>query len=393
MYKGQVPIPPLAMVDDVVATNECNTTDALTCNIKTDTFIQRKKLESQVGEGKCQWVHSGEGECRGSYHANNTNITQTESYKYLGDHVSDGWEPLYNKRWDKAQGYIATCLAMCTEMSLGFQVYHIAKLLHQSIFVNGTLINVETWPNCTAARIESFERIEQFFFKKILSAHSKTPIESVYLELGVIPLRFQLMKRRVMYLQLILSRSDDEITKQVVLAQTNGCLDGDFYAQTQRDMQLLSITTNELSMSNESLQDLLVKKVNEAAFQFLIRKANEHSKVNTSLYTTCEGATYFRDNRFTPDLANLLFKLRTRGFLVKNNFRNNYKNTNILCPLCEEKDDTQEHLFACKDLNHVTENDCKYEDIFSNEIEVLLNVAKNLKEIVGLRETLLNPER
>ncbi len=105
MYKGQVPIPPLAMVDDVVATNECNTTDALTCNIKTDTFIQRKKLESQVGEGKCQWVHSGEGECRGSYHANNTNITQTESYKYLGDHVSDGWEPLYNKRWDKATSY------------------------------------------------------------------------------------------------------------------------------------------------------------------------------------------------------------------------------------------------------------------------------------------------
>lgn len=177
------------------------------------------------------------------------------------------------------------------------------------------------------------------------------------------------------------------------LAQTNRCLDGDFYAQTKRDMQILSITTNELSMSKESLQALLVKKVDETAFQFLIRKANEHSKVNTSLYTTCEGATYFRDNRFTPDLANLLFKLRTRGFLVKNNFRNNYQNTNILCPLCEEKDDTQEHLFACKELNRVTEKDCKYEDIFSNEIEVLLNVAKNLKEIVGLRETLLNPER
>ena len=59
MYRGQVPIPPLAMVDDVVAVNECKSTEALSSNIKTDTFIQRKKLESQVSDSKCHWVHSG----------------------------------------------------------------------------------------------------------------------------------------------------------------------------------------------------------------------------------------------------------------------------------------------------------------------------------------------
>ena len=393
MYRGQIPIPPLAMVDDVVAVNECNSTDALACNIKIDTFVQRKKLESQVGDGKCQWVHSGEGECRSTYHANNNEITQTEIYKYLGDHVADGWEPLYSKRWEKAQGYIASCLAMCTEMSLGYQLYHIAKLYHQSIFINGTLINMETWPNCTTARIESFERIEQFYFKKILAAHSKTPIESVYLELGVIPIRFHLMKRRIMYLHVILNRSENEITKKVIRVQEEGCLDGDFLAQTKRDMQFLSITDVELRMSKESLKAVLLKKVNEAAFQFLIAKASQHSKVNASLYTTCEGANYFRDQRFTPDLANLLFKFRTRGFLVKNNFRNNYRNTNILCPLCEMENDTQEHLFECKVLNHVATEGCSYKDIFSNDNEKLLSVANNLKKIVGRRETVLNPER
>ena len=222
MYKGQVPIPPLAMVDDVVSANRCNSTDALTSNIKTDTFIQRK-MESQVGEGKCQWVHRGEGECKSTYHANNVEITQTDTYKYLGDHVSDGWETLYNKRWDKAQGYIAICLAMCSEISLGFQVYNTAKLFHQSIFINGALTNMETWPNCTSARTQSFERLEQMYFRKILSAHSKTPNESIYLELGVIPLTFQLMKRRILYLQLILKRNDDEITKQFIIAQINDC--------------------------------------------------------------------------------------------------------------------------------------------------------------------------
>ena len=394
MYKGQVPIPPLAMVDDVVSANLCNSTDALTCNIKTDTFIQRKKMESQVGEGKCQWVHRGEGECKSTYHANNVEITQSETYKYLGDHVSDGWEPLYNKRWDKAQGYIAICLAMCSEISLGFQVYNTAKLFHQSIFINGALTNMETWPNCTSARIQSFERLEQMYFRKVLSAHSKTPIESIYLELGVIPLTFQLMKRRIMYLQLILKRNDDEITKQVILAQTNDCYDGDFLAQTEKDMKNLSITRKYLtSVSKETLKLQLVEKVNEAAFQFLMSKAENHSKVNKELYTSCEGSSYFSDSRFTPDLANLLFKFRTRGFLVKNNFRNNYRNTNIMCPLCEDSDDTQEHLFECKAMRDVTIEDVQYNDIFSSETEVLLNVAMNLKRIVGQRETLLNPDR
>ena len=394
MYRGQVPIPPLAMVDDVVAVNECNSTEALSLNIKTDTFIQRKKLESQVGEGKCQWVHSGEDKCRSSYHANNTKITQTKCYKYLGDHVSDGWEALYNKRWEKAQGYSATCLAMCTEISLGFQLYYFAKLFHQSIFINGTLINVEAWPNCSLTRIESYERIEQLYFKKILKAHSKTPLESIYLELGVIPLRFKLMKRRILYLQLIMNRNDHEITKQVIQAQKKECLHGDFLAQTERDMQLLSITYKELTMSKETLQTYLDKRVETVAFQFLIEKANKHSKVQTSLYTTCEGAAYFQDHRFTPDLANLLFKFRTRGFMVKNNFRNNYRNTNILCPLCHTTDDTQEHLFECKQLLYrVAYGVCEYKHIFSQDNEELLKVAQKLKEIVELRETLLNPDK
>ena len=76
---------------------------------------------------------------------------------------------------------------------------------------------METWPHCTTARVEMFEKTEQAFFRKLLNAHSKTPIECLYLELGVIPLRFELMKRRILYLQDILNRNDDDITKKVVI--------------------------------------------------------------------------------------------------------------------------------------------------------------------------------
>ena len=77
---------------------------------------------------------------------------------------------------------------------------------------------------------------------------------------------------------------------------------------------------------------------------------------------------------------------------MKNNFRNNYVNTNISCPLCESTDDTQEHLFECEKLRDAPSTYCEYKDIFSEDRDILLNVAKNLKKIVELRKNMLNPD-
>ena len=76
---------------------------------------------------------------------------------------------------------------------------------------------------------------------------------------------------------------------------------------------------------------------------------------------------------------------------MKNNFRNNYKLSNTICPMCEAEDDTQEHLFRCQKimelLPHNTFNQgISYEDIFENDCDTLFEVAKLLKEIVKIRE-------
>ena len=394
MYRNKIPIPPLAMVDDITTMAICNSVTAMNHNSKTNSFIEIKKLEGQVGDGKCQWVHIGKGECHSSFIINGNNITRAQQYKYLGDVVSNAWKNLYGKRCDKAQGYSATCQAMCTEISLGHQIYNIAKLLHRSIFVNGTLVNMETWPNCNKERIEAFERIEQTFFRKILVAHSKTPIEAIYLELGVIPLRFHLKKRRILYLRDIMARNDEELTKKVVLAQQAECDDGDFYAQARQDMIDLGVSDEELEYTSERLKGIVKIKANEKAFEFLINKARLHSKVKHEIYENCKGQVQYQDPRFSTDIANLLFRFRTRTFLVKNNFRNNYKNTNINCPLCDLTEDTQDHLFTCFKIRYEISETIEHNhaDIYSDDVETLLGVGKTLKKLVDARDKLLNPE-
>ena len=302
---------------------------------------------------------------------------------------------MYKKRYERAQGYAISCQAMCTEISLGHQLYAISKLLHQAIFINGTMTSIETWPNFNINRIEMFERVEQSFFRRILNAHSKTPIESIYLEMGVIPFRFLLMSRRIAYFYQIMGRADDEITKRVVLHQKFFIdkKNNDFYWQTISNMEELNITEAEvLSSPNiDLLKDKLEKKVKHRAFEFLIELSQTHSKVRSEIYKDVDGKKYFNDPKFTPDLSNLIFKLRTRMFDVRNNFRNNYIRSNTLCPLCCSAEDSQEHLMECHFItnNYNNNKNCIYDDIFSDDNDKLYNIAILMKEAIEIRNTLI----
>ena len=385
MFRNKIPIPSLAMVDDIATMTLCNSIDSVEKNIKTNEFIKRKKLESQVGEGKCQWLHSGKEPCRNSYIAGSTKISQCDVYKYLGDHVADGFNPLYKKRVEKAVGYSVSCTAMCTEMSLGYQFFSIAKLLLQSIFLNGVLVKMETWVNFTTDRIEQFERVEQGYLRKILQAHSKTPTESLYLELGVVPFRYHLMSRRILYYQTIMQRNEDEITRMVVESQKMDELKGDFYSQVKEDMKNIKISESLIQYgSNKKLSDIIKENIKIEALRYLKLKASSHSKIRGELYNSLEGKEYFFNHRLTSDKAKLLFQFRTRMFGVRNNFRNMY--SCILCPLCGKEDDTQQHLVNCEVIQCYEPITFDYEDIFSDDSETLVTVANKLARLVELRE-------
>ena len=77
---------------------------------------------------------------------------------------------------------------------------------------------------------------------------------------------------------------------------------------------------------------------------------------------------------------------------MKNNFRNNYKNTDTLCPLCECKNDNQEHVFECPEILHQYGRQItnEYTDIYSDDFDTLLGVATVLKDLVDVRDQLLS---
>ena len=163
---------------------------------------------------------------------------------------------------------------------------------------------------------------------------------------------------------------------------------GDVYQLVLEDMKLLSLNENQLkTMSKHTLKETLKKRVPEVAFDYLIKIAEDHSKVNHEIYRNLNGMQYFEDPRISANQAKLLFKFRTRMVNVRNNFRNNYACSS--CPLCGIHQDTQEHLFDCIMMKKQYQPTMEYTDIFSDDCDSLCEAAVELERIMDIRNRLL----
>ena len=64
-----------------------------------------------------------------------------------------------------------------------------------------------------------------------------------------------------------------------------------------------------------------------------------------------------------------------------------------MCPVCDEFEDSQEHLFECrKILANMKEHSYEYINIFSKDSDTLLGVAQILLQLVDIRRKILYPE-
>ena len=72
--------------------------------------------------------------------------------------------------------------------------------------------------DCKKSDLKDLERFDEIFIRKLLDAPSKTPVVALYLELGLVPLRFVKKARRIMYLHYILSCKEEEMIKKVLRA-------------------------------------------------------------------------------------------------------------------------------------------------------------------------------
>ena len=189
--------------------------------------------------------------------------------------------------------------------------------------------------------------MDEHLLRALVNGHSKTPLEFLYLESGAIPIRFILACRRMTYLQTILKRNENELTKRIFKAQKENPTKGDFYCQVLKDFELIG--EEEVAIKSKTIHKNNIKqKIKTAALSYLLEKKQNHSKIKDIQFTKLETQNYMTSPLFQNSEVCLLFALRSKYVDCKANFKSQYRNTHLLCDYCTESDDTQQHILLCK---------------------------------------------
>ena len=403
-YKGVVDTPCLGMVDDILSIQKCSN-KSLKTNAAINAFVELKKLK--FSDDKCNRIHLGKqtknlSNCP-ELKIHEKSMKNSTKEKYLGDYISNKGTTKATIEERKAKGYaaVAEILAILRDIPLGQHTLEIGLKLRQAMFINGVLFNSEAWHDVSEEDMKALESIDEHLLRSLVKGHSKAPLEFLYLESGTKAIRHIVSCRRLLYLQTILKRSENELTHRILMAQKDDPSPGDFVNLVAKDLENIEIdmSYNDIKeMGVDHFKTLIKKKTKDAAFKLLKSLQSKHSKIKNIEYDELRCQPYMISSIFTNEEVNLLHALRSRSIQCKVNFRGLHGD-DLSCPLCQdESQDDQPHILACVALrrllrsDNVANSDVKYDDIFGSiyqqkEVTVLFG------KLIDIRKQLIDEQQ
>ena len=168
----------------------------------------------------------------------------------------------------------------------------------------------------------------------------------------------------------------------------------DWTVQVEKDLKEIHLNISMESikvMSKEEFGKKVRIAVSKAAFKFLRAEKQKRSKVREVKHDNLEMQNYLTPTGLSLKQAKLIFQLRSRMLDVRTNFKNKYND--LLCPVCKEKPDTQQHVLECSALlqntNFITDSTVLYSDIFDSDVQKLKSVTQLFDNLWKKRNKLL----
>ena len=412
LYKGVLPVGFLGLVDDIVGITESGFKAQ-----QLNSFINVKTAEKtlQFGPAKCKsmlvgkdtnnvfnsemhvdkWVvdhidnsKTGEADLV-EYFSGKVSIGQTDEQTYLGFVISNKGENMANIRKvkQKSIGTVTQIINKLNSLNLRNYYFECAVLLLNVILRGSILYACEVYYDLKENELRQIERIEENFLRQIFKTSKGCPITQLYLEVGQIPARFEIQKRRLLYLKYLLQQDEKSILFKFIILQIQQPSKGDFVTTCKSDLDFLTITESfdEIKlMTKKKFSKILKQRTRQNALKYLIEKQNKKGK--EIQYSDMRMSEYL-----LPSNQELTINGKRKLFAVRNgmiDIPSNFPNTNVkpIC-ICGQTENLI-HIYNCKLLGK-TKKEEFFEKIFTGSIRQQLKVFNQLEENLEKREQIL----
>ena len=142
------------------------------------------------------------------------------------------------------------------------------------------------------------EQCDEIILAKILGCEANSSNAMKYLELGAVPIRFEIMKRKLGFLQYLLKQNKDSMIYKILQKTNESSVKNDFVYTCKKYMKTLNleVTFEEIEkMSKFTFKKLLKEKVNSAAFLYLEEQKIKQKKIKDIVYSGLEMQEYLEN--------------------------------------------------------------------------------------------------
>ena len=122
-------------------------------------------------------------------------------------------------------------------VGFGSRYFKIAVTLREAHLINGMLTSTDILYGLRNKEIEQLEEVDKLLIRSILNAPILTCIESLYLELGLTPIKIILKSRRIAYYHYLANLNKNEMLYKFVEAQYKYPCKDDWTLQAVQDLK------------------------------------------------------------------------------------------------------------------------------------------------------------
>ena len=117
----------------------------------------------------------------------------------------------------KAHGSVIELISIGKEAQFSLNQISAMFLLYRSVFLPRLIFNCETWSNLTNQEVESLQKVQLKYLRNVMEVANSTSVAGIFLELGILPINFEIDLRKLKFLWKILQKENDDPIKQVYL--------------------------------------------------------------------------------------------------------------------------------------------------------------------------------
>ena len=294
-------------------------------------------------------------------------------------------------RTGRGYGTVKEICRMLDNMCLGPYMYQKAIILRDSMLVGTLLTCCEAWYNVTESELGQIEQVDKSLWCALLEVARTVPYDLICLDLGLEPLRYVIMKRRLLYLQHILKQKETSLVKKFLKTQAICPKKKDWVLTVKSNLEHLKIHLSFQDieeMPKQSYKKIIKKRIKECAFTYLIEKRNgRNGKGMKNQYNYLKIQNYLNseDIDIQNDERKFIFQLRSQMvYKIKTHFRKMYENT--ICEGCKVDESTAKHTLQCSNLigkNELVTYLPQYDDIYGEDEREQAYIARILKDNIG----------